>query len=367
MTLRKILFLVFINILVLAGFLLALELGTRLLVETHSDNRSFRLTRPAPYRDAPYFSREFIEEAFTQPGGWETPPGTNLLLPNDYNGKYFHVEDGIRRTTDTPPGADRAIFLFGGSTMYNSEVPDAYTIASYLQRKLVAGGYVSYRVVNLGVTSVNTIQQLERLRLTDISNGDIVIFYDGVNEVIQGVLYGNAGDTIVNRDRNRPLWQKILYKIANHSVLARHTLDRIIKNYTIDNLDVRIQQTVSRYRKNIDEAEQFASARGARFLHFLQPNLFTLARPGEYENSLQKLEIIPVQAEKAFRSTYPFLVDIVEERSRQGHAEFNLTGVFDKLEKPVYLDFCHVNHVANEAIADAIFSGLVKSGAVKRP
>ena len=366
MTLRKILFLAFINILVLAGFLLALELGTRLLVETHSDHRSFRLTRPAPYRDAPYFSREFIEEAFTQPGGWKTPPGTNLLLPNDYNGKYFHVENGIRRTTDTPPGTDRSIFLFGGSTMYNSEVPDNYTIASYLQRKLVAGGYKSYRVVNLGVTSVNTNQQLERLRITDISNGDIVIFYDGVNEVIQGVLYGNAGNTIVNRDRNRPVWQKILYKIANHSALARYTLDRVIKNYTIDDLDARIRQTVSRYRKNIEAAEQYTRARGARFLHFLQPNLFTLARPGEYENNLQKFEIIPIQAEKAFRSTYPYLVDFVKERSGQGHAEFDLTGVFDTLDKPVYLDFCHVNHVAHAAIADALFAALVKTGAVKR-
>ena len=101
-------------------------------------------------------------------------------------------------------------------------------------------------------------------------------------------------------------------------------------------------------------------------MHFLQPNIFTLAKHGEYENSLLKFEIIPIQAEKAFRSTYPYFTDLVAERSKQGYAEFDLTAVFDQLDRPVYLDFCHVNHVANEAIADAIFSALVKTNTVNK-
>jgi len=367
MKLRRFLFLTFVNLAVFAGLLLIPELGMRLLVETHSDHKAFRLTQPAPYRDAPYFSADFINESFEQPGEWKLLPGTNILFPSDYHGKYFNIENGIRRTTDTPAGADRQIYIFGGSTVYNSEVPDSYTIASQLQRKLSAHGYTSYAVVNLGVTSINTVQQVERLKITSISNKDIVIFYDGVNEVIQGVLYGNAGSTIVGGDRNRPLWQKIIYKIANHSAVMRNVLARTVSNYRISNLETRVRETARRYRENIDEAERYVSGHGARFLHFLQPQIFTLAKPGEYEERLLKFEIVPVQAEQAFRATYPYLKELVQERSAQGYDEFDLSSVFDNLEHPVYLDFCHVNHVAHEAIADAMLSALVQTNSVEKP
>ena len=337
----------------------------RLLVETHSDHKSFRQSQPEPYLDAAYFSADFINEAFEQPGGWTLLPGTNLLLPHDYKGKYFNVDDGIRRTTDIPPEATRQIYLFGGSTMYNSEVPDDQTIASHLQRMLVKNGYDSYRVVNLGVTSVNTIQQVERLLLTEISADDVVIFYDGVNEVIQGVLYGNAGDTIVNSDRSRPLWQKLFYKIANHSVLIRHALAKTAKNYKIDDVVKRVYRTVTQYRSKIDEAETHVIVHGAHFLHFLQPNIFSRVALNDYERGLLKLDLVPIQAENAFHSTYPRLAGVVRDRADMGHADFDLTAIFDGLEKSVYLDFCHVNHVASELIARAMLDALVRTGSVK--
>ena len=194
--------------------------------------------------------------------------------------------------------------------------------------------------------------------MIELSSKDIVIFYDGVNDVIQGVLYGNSGSTMVSSDRSRPLWQKLFSKIANHSVIIRQSLTKMARNYRIYNLESRVNETVTRYRKNIDTAEKIVSAQGASFLHFLQPNLYTLAEKGDYEERLLTLEIVPLQAENAFLSTYPHFERVVEARSRQGYAEHNLTSVLDTLEKPVYLDFCHVNHVATESIAAAIFEAL---------
>jgi hypothetical protein len=159
---RKTAQLILINLAIFCCLLLVMELSVRLVVDSYSDHKTFRLTRPAPYLGAPYFSEEFINESFVQPGGWSTPPGTSLLFPNDFKGRFFTVENGIRRTTDTPGQASKNLFLFGGSTVYNSEVPDSYTIASYLQRKLASTGINDYRVLNYGVTSVSTNQQLER-------------------------------------------------------------------------------------------------------------------------------------------------------------------------------------------------------------
>ncbi len=355
---RKTAQLILINLAIFCCLLLVMELSVRLVVDSYSDHKTFRLTRPAPYLGAPYFSEEFINESFVQPGGWSTPPGTSLLFPNDFKGRFFTVENGIRRTTDTPGQASKNLFLFGGSTVYNSEVPDSYTIASYLQRKLASTGINDYRVLNYGVTSVSTNQQLERLKTTKLAPGDIVVFLDGVNDVVQGVLYGNAGDTIHGSDKARPAWQKTLSRLAKHSVLVRQLLSRMNANYKITNLNGRVTETVSRYRRNIEAAVQITRQQGAQFQHFLQPNLFSLATRRDYEDRLLKLGLIAAQTEEAFLATYPHFSEIVRQRSRQNHAEHDLTSIFDGLQRPVYLDFCHINHIGNETIADHIYSGL---------
>jgi lysophospholipase L1-like esterase len=364
-SLGKSLKVVLINLLVLVGGLVLVEAGFRAVIEGYSDDRAFRATQPPPYRGAPFFSAEFIDEAFRQPGGWRPLPGTNAIVPQDFTGRYFTVENGIRRTTDVPADASVAIYLFGGSTLYNSEVPDEHTVASYLQRKLLAAGFARHRVLNLGVTSVSTSQQVERLAVTAVAAGDIVVFYDGVNDVLQGVLYGNAGDTIYGNDRSRSFGQRLLYRLSKKSVAARYLLARASANYRIENLEARVASTAERFRANIVKAERIARDKGASFGHFLQPTLYSLSRRGDYENELLTFGFVPVQAEEAFVAAYPHLEEIVAARARHGSADFDLTAVFDGLEDPVYLDGWHINHRGNEVVADHILRGLVTAELVR--
>lgn len=364
---RKAAQLILTNTVIFLVLLLIAELVARLFVVSYSDHKEFRLTQPAPYKNAPYFSKDFIEESFAQPGGWITKPGTNLIFPKDFSGRFFTVKNGVRRTTDTPPQANRTIYLFGGSTAYSSEVPDGYTIASHLQRLLVKNNQNIYRVVNLGVTSVSTNQQLERLYTTKLTRGDIVIFYDGINDVVQGVLYGNAGNTIFGNDKSRPAWQKLLSKLSENSVLARYFLTRMNANYRIANLDKRVADTLARYSRNLGTAQRTSETQGARFLHFLQPTLYSLSPLGDYEKHLLSVGIIPTQTKQAFVAAYPSFARLVKERAAQGNADFDLTGIFDKLNEPIYLDFCHINHVGNETVARHIYTGLIDSMAIAEP
>lgn len=350
---------VLVNLLVLVGGALLIEAGFRGVLEGYSDHEEFRATQPPPYREAPYFSAAFIEESFRQPGGWRPLPGTNAILPHDFRGRYFTVENGVRRTTDAPRDASATIHLFGGSTLYNSEVPDEHTVASYLQRQLLAAGFARYRVVNLGVTSVSTNQQVERLEATDLAAGDVVAFYDGVNDVLQGVLYGNAGDTIFGNDRSRSFGQRLLYRLSTDSVAARYLLARANANYEIADLEARVARTAERFRANLEQAESSARRRGAAFIHFLQPTLYSLARRGDYEKRLLTFGFVPVQAEQAFAAAYPQLERIVAARARHGSADFALTAALDGVEEPVYLDGWHINHRGNEVVAERILAGLV--------
>src|SRR5262245_4065653 len=78
----------------------------------------FRSTRPAPYRDADYFSPEFLGESM-RCVRLRNPPGTPDLVPGDFRGRFINVADGRRRTTDQPATWDRRVLLFGGSTLFN--------------------------------------------------------------------------------------------------------------------------------------------------------------------------------------------------------------------------------------------------------
>jgi len=150
--------------------LLALEAAARVYRRVRpplAGNRyTFRLRQPPPYRGAWYFCKAFVDETFRQPNGWFVRPGTRIVVPGDFRGKYINVAGGQRRTTDAPAGAGHRVFVIGGSAIYGAEVPDSETIPSHLQRLLNARQPGYWRVENYGYITVNTGQELELLRLS---------------------------------------------------------------------------------------------------------------------------------------------------------------------------------------------------------
>jgi len=219
--------------LLLASVILALGLaegGCRIYAAfappTPTTHYQFRLSRPPPYQNAEYFSRAFLNESFAQPGGWKTDPSFGWM-PHDYHGQYFNVSAGKRRTTDGPDPAKAKgrLLVFGGSTVYCSEVPDSLTLCSCLQRLLNEQGQGHYQVENLGATTVTIKQQLARLKLEMIEPGDIVVFYDGVNDVIQSIFYNNPEGTIIDESRKQleglSAFHRFLFKV--HRRLAPYS------------------------------------------------------------------------------------------------------------------------------------------------
>ena len=45
-------------------------------------------------------------------------------------------------------------------------------------------------------------QQLARLQTVELSDSDVVIFYDGVNDILQGMYFKNAGGSIIETQVN---------------------------------------------------------------------------------------------------------------------------------------------------------------------
>lgn len=343
------------NLAIFAVLVIAVE-GTFRVLEWQSDeplsHLEFRLTQPEPYEDSHYFSSAFVEESFSQPGGYSLVPGTQIIQPNDFNGVFFNVKDGRRATTSTPVDASSRLFLFGGSTVYCSEVPDDMTIASQLQALINDKG-LGIEVVNMGVSTVTTSEQLDQLRRLEFEVGDTIVFYDGANDAAQGIYYGNPGGQLAFAPKDSSLFVRAAKDLARISATVRW----VRSNLGFSNANFApevIDETARLYVGNLEAAAEIAASRGGRFYHFLQPTLASKAQLNGYE--LDLISKKGVLVDPILYKSYEVGFEAFKE---SGLSEFawsvDISDAFDYLPKSPYLDIVHVNEIGNSEVADAIF------------
>jgi lysophospholipase L1-like esterase len=339
------------------------------------NHRDFRMTRPPPYADAAYFSADFVRESFEQPGGHKVPAGTRLVIPNDFSGKWFNVRDGKRVTTGIPSDPSVRVMIFGGSTVYCSEVPDDLTLPSALQARLNSLDPGRYAVHNFGVTSVNARQQLERLLTLELLPTDIVVFFDGVNDIYNGVLLGRPKGWIVGENQNvlatLPAWRAWLFRRTMRLSERFHVLRPLVRGdklamppHIADRLvlNANLEAMQSGYFETISLASQHVEAIGARFVHFVQPNLYVQNELSTYEASLATMPLIVVPGSSvAFREGTPRLRAASSELRAAGVKSFELTDALSEREpgEELYLDAVHVAHAGNARLAKIIADTLV--------
>ena len=124
--------------------------------------------------------------------GWHAP---------EFHGKYLNIDaEGKRKTwnPEVPAGASTTkIFMFGGSTAWGAGARDEFTIASMLSKKLNAEAAVgrAYIVHNYGQPGHSSLVEAAKLLqlLQEGERPDIVVFYDGGNDVLGAYQMGVAG------------------------------------------------------------------------------------------------------------------------------------------------------------------------------
>lgn len=299
---------------------------------------TFRASAPSPYANADYYTPEFLAESRDQYGASYTPEGTRLVLPRDYGGVYMSAHGG-QRTTTSQPDAAHTLYLFGGSTIYNPDVPDEYTVASLLQQR------TGYRVENMGMLSVTTTQQWERLQTVTLKASDLVLFYGGVNDVFQGVYMGRPDGWMVGDNRARRTSRDDILEAFGHLAFVQIALrPQYSAPEYLANPDALVKENARRYADAIADARAYTEASGARFVSVLQPHLF-MREPSVYERELlSNPNIIPPGLQEAYASAYPSLRDA---------SDVDLSALFTD-EPDLYLDFCHLAHEGNAHIAIAL-------------
>jgi len=186
--------------------------------------------------------------------------------------------------------------------------------------------------------------------MVEIKKGDIVIFYDGANDVLQKIYFGNEEGWIIGGNKEKYFFLiKILRKISKNSYFFSYIDNKIT---TTPPIKTNFVNEAIVYSNEISIAKKYVEEKKGEFYHFLQPVLFEKENKNEYEKKLLTIRsVIPEGLENIFIKAYP----LFKEQLKKNYSH-DLTNSFDNTQRSVYLDWCHVNHIGNQIIAEKIFN-----------
>jgi lysophospholipase L1-like esterase len=324
------------------------------------------------YAEFPWASDFWKEEARRRKGHiggyvpfriWGTPEWHGKYVNNDQD--EFGTE---RRTiqdlrTDCKNKPNFHLWMFGGSTLYGTGVPDWATIPSLLSKELDAGARC-VTITNFGTEGYNTNQELilliEQLKVG--RRPDVVIFYDGVNDSYTGVFEPGIATAHMEYPAIRARVESSLagkleflrhsyaLMLARRLMLSKQTEDpSVVEART----KLKAAQTLDNYEANLQMVRSLANIYHFDFYSFWQPSLAFGGKPiVPYE-----AELIHIDENSPYGGALKPMRIAYQEAERRAAADRKfifLGDVLDTEREPLYLDEWHLGPKGNELIAKAI-------------
>lgn len=356
--------LVFVNTLVL---LAGLELGSIVLGRLGMERRVARI-EGLPYYEAQEWSALYWREA-RQAEAYRYEPYV-LWRHRPFSGRTVsYDESGHRRV----PGrgcaeGDVRLFTFGGSTMLGWGSPDWGTIPAYLQSGLRERTGDPVCVVNMAedgyVSTQSTVELVLQLQAGNVPG--LVVFYDGVNEVLAAHESGRPYvhvtlEKIASRfeQREHPLWR--WYRSSRqYAVIVQPLLRKRPRSPVAESgLPHAVAST---YLANLHLVQALSEAYGFHLCFFLQPHLGVGKKPLA-PSERRMLESMDPEYLDLARRTYRAIRALAETTDEIQ----TLTDVFDDHPEQIWIDAeGHVTPRGNELVSQAMLSSLLEALALAR-
>lgn len=292
-----------------------------------------------------------------------------------YAGEYINVDVNQRRkTTYGTENAvtfkpDYRIFMFGGSTMWGTGVRDPYTLPSLVGELLSRQGY-HVEILNFGesgyVSSQEVISLGLELQKENIPN--IVVFYDGVNDVFSSFQQGKAGipqnefnrekefNSMISKKKSLLVLLESLKSLASFQFIEKLTKSSrpISIDYTDQELKQLAKATSSVYQQNMRLVYSWSESMGFQALFYWQPSIFDKMTRTEYERKIaEEVEYI-----RNFNNLVKSQL-IPQDVSHGSLTYCDISDIFNDEKEPVFIDYCHVSELGNTEIAKRMASDIV--------
>lgn len=272
-------------------------------------------------------------------------PGPHVTIDEEGH----RVVPGTRSSTTGP-----TVWMFGGSTMWGMGARDTATIPAWLAAKLGPEVRVE-SFAQVGYMSTQEVLTL-LMQLQTRSPPDVVVFYDGVNEVLPALKLGRVGVSLDVPRRQaefnitRPgelgrLLRAALRGLAKESKLVTWVLGPTpsAPAITASNPDEVAARIIETYAANVRTLVGMGQTFGFRTCLYWQPTVFSKRRrsPGEEKEA---------QARADFRPLY----EAAQARlhSRGPEPVTDLSDAFGDDPAPAFFDFCHVAEAGNRRLAE---------------
>lgn len=367
-------------------FLFLIEAGFRIknAISNRDSERRGSNVAGDPYNDAWY--ADFMSEYdATRPQRWR-PYVQFGRLPN-YHGKYVNIDADGRRTVPqptTPATPIASVFMFGGSTMWGDSQREANSIAGETARRLqsIAPSGQRISVTNFGESGYVSTQELIQLerQLQAGVRPDVVVFYDGLNDVFAAVQSGEPGvpqneskrvaEFSMGRALDRTGFARGLGKdlralslLAFQSVRQLALTDWVLSKKSAPNLDYIPADSAARsalraYVNNVRMIEALGAQFGFRTVFVWQPNVHTSAKKlNAFEQRLRtriERDAFHSRIQQTHRILPPMLDSAMKEVAPTQFV--NASGLFAGDTLPVFTDWLgHNTEVSVPHIVDTFW------------
>jgi ABC-type enterochelin transport system ATPase subunit len=322
------------------------------------------------YLDFPYYSAQDWAEVHWQEARLAR---TQQYVPYvvwreaPYEGQTINInQDGIRAT----PGAHCVkdayhVFAFGGSSLWGYGSPDWATIPALIQAELDSVVNEPVCVTNFGEPGFVTTQELvELLRQLQLGNvPDLVIFYDGINDVYAAYQSGRPGvhhnldsieakveggtTNLLSEWIGKSTLVSILLKLADPPLVTYRTMG-------VD-LDELADATAAAYLSNYRSVAALAGEYGFDYLFYWQPAISVGDKSLAEEERRIKSAIDP---------DLLALWDVVYQDIEMISADYDqlnfIADVFEQENTQIWIDWTHVTPIGNQLVAERMMEDITR-------
>jgi|SRR5580658_1131881 lysophospholipase L1-like esterase len=337
----------------------------------HSETRyGFETQRTSPAYQGDAWAAEFWQDEPRRQMSRKVYVPFRVWSVTPWHSKYVNNDEsntGLWRRTINPTSDECKtrpvnVWIFGGSTMYGTAVPDWATIPSYLSRDLNASGSGCVVVSNFGVEGYVSNQELILLmeQLKAGGHPDVVIFYDGLNDAgaagpssgppkphfsIEKIKPRVEGSLAGRFDFIRESYTFLIARAVEGVFFGRHSSQSVLNE-----LHAKAVATLDNYEANLRVAKALAQTYKFRIYCFWQPSLYYGQKPlVPFEKQLPDIST---------RDPWALITTAVYQEAGKRAATTGgfvfLGGMFDSVKGPIYLDQGHLGPRGNELAAQAV-------------
>ncbi len=334
---------------------------------------------PSPFDTTAWAAEYLRDKAREEAVEWA--PYTYVRNPT-FTGRYISVDSLGHRVTPLPPSKGRRVlrvFFLGGSTTFGWFHRNEFTLPAEAARRLqsITGDSIRLEVTNFGVPGFVFTQELLELVLQLRAGGrpDVVVFYDGINDVISAIQSGTTGlpQNESNRAedfRNGRLLAaehdegfrndlRLAKRLLSSALLRLQFAQRIVDikrpkpapPVPIDSLASKMVQT---FAGNARVVEALAKGYGFEAIYVWQPALLSTKKP---LTPREQWLLVPQRIGYLHQAVPPLLGPAM--KSVAGDRFIDATTIFDSDSGEIFLDmYGHTYERANIRIADTLMTVL---------